>query len=50
MYIKFLLGNTVIIKFNYEVITMATGWLLISIGSFGLAAIEFIETTMQLLG
>lgn len=29
---------------------MATGWLLVSIGSFGLAAMEFIETTMNLLG
>lgn len=29
---------------------MATGWLLLSIGTGGLAVIEFIETTMQLLG
>lgn len=28
---------------------MATGWLLIGISSFGLAAIEFVETTMTLL-
>lgn len=28
---------------------MATGWLLFSIGTFGLGAIELIETTMNLL-
>lgn len=51
MYIKFLTGYTDIIKTkSKELITMATGWLLISMASYGLAVIEFVETTMHLIG